>query len=87
VRAYQPRQSFHAPLKTDISEKRSNAPVCELVTIFGVNGFAPHEVNIKVRVLDAYMLVLRALEVHLDPRLNGIPERAMAEATGVKVSS
>lgn len=26
-------------LKTGISEKRSNAPVCELVTILGANGF------------------------------------------------
>ena len=39
-------------LKTDIPEKRSNAPVCEFVTILGVIGFALHEVKIKVRVLD-----------------------------------
>ena len=74
-------------LKTNLFEQATNALVCELVTIFGVNGFASHEVNIKVRVLDAYMLLLRALEVHLDPRLNGIPKRAMTEASGVKVSS
>jgi hypothetical protein len=65
----------------------SNALVYELVTIFGVTGFASPEVNIKVRVLDAYTLLLRALEVHLDPRLNKIPKRAMTEASGVKVSS
>jgi hypothetical protein len=52
-----------------------------------VNGFASHEVNIKVRVLDAHMLLLRALEAHLDPRLNRIPQHAMTEASGVKVSS
>jgi hypothetical protein len=50
-----------------------------------VNGFAWHEVKIKVRVLDTYILLLRALEVHLDPRLNGIPKHAMTEASGVKV--
>ena len=72
-------------LKTDLFEKASNALVCELITILGVNGFAPHEVKIKVRVLDAYILLLRALEVHLDPRLNGIPKRAMTETSGVEV--
>jgi hypothetical protein len=50
-----------------------------------VNGFASHEVKIEARVLDAYMLHLRALEVHLDPRLDGIPKRTMTEASGVKV--
>src|SRR5271165_3661879 len=68
-------------------EKLTNAPVWELVTILGVNGFASHEVNVKARVLDSYMLLLRALEVHLDPRLNGIPQHAMTEAIGVKVGS
>jgi hypothetical protein len=71
--------------KTGVSEKGSNAPVRELVTILGVNGFASHEVKIEARVLDAYMLHLRALEVHLDPRLDGIPKRTMTEASGVKV--
>jgi hypothetical protein len=74
-------------LKTDLFEKASNALVCELVTIFGVNGFLWHKVKVKVRVLDVYMLLLRALEVHLDPRLIGIPKRAMTEASGIKVSS
>jgi hypothetical protein len=50
-----------------------------------VNGFALHEVKIKVRVLDTYALLLHALEVHLDPRLNGIPKCAMTEASGVKI--
>src|SRR5580704_11794519 len=72
-------------LETDLVEKRSNALVCELVTIFGVNGFAWHEVKIKVRIFDTYILLLHALEVHLDPRLNAIPEHAMTEARGVKV--
>jgi hypothetical protein len=72
-------------LKTDLVEKASNALVCELVTILGVNGFAWQEVKIKVRVLDTYILLLRALEVHLDPRLNGIPKHAMTKASGVKV--
>ncbi len=72
-------------LKTDISEKHSNALVCELITILGVNGFAGHEVKIKVRVLDTYILLLRAFEVHLDPRLDGIPKHAMTEASGGKV--
>ena len=49
-------------LKTDLFEQATKALVCELVTILGVNGFASHEVNVKVRVLDAYMLLLRALE-------------------------
>jgi hypothetical protein len=74
-------------LKTDLFEQATNALVCEHVTIFGVNGFASHEVNIKVRVLDACMLLLRALDVHLDPRLNRIPKCAMTEAGGIKVSS
>ena len=74
VRVYQPRLSF-------------NAPVCELVTILGVNSFALHELKVKVCVLNTYMLLLRTLEVHLDPRLNGIPKRAMTEASGVKVGS
>jgi hypothetical protein len=73
--------------KTGVSEKVSNAPVRELVTIFGVNGFPWHEVKIQVRVLDAYILRLHALEVHLDSRLNGIPQRAMTETIGVKVGS
>jgi len=72
-------------LKADLFEKPLNAQVCELITILGVHGFAWHEVKIKVRVLDNYILLLRALEVHLDPRLNGIPKRAMSETSGVKV--
>jgi hypothetical protein len=74
-------------LKSDLFEQATNTLVCELVTVFRVNGFASHEVDIKVRVLDAYVLLLRALEVHLDPRLNRIPKRAMTEASGVKISS
>src|ERR1700677_2181228 len=72
-------------LKPGVAEKRSNALVCELITILGVNGFAWHEVKIKVRVLDTYILLLRALEVHLDPRLDGIPKHAMTEAGSIKV--
>jgi hypothetical protein len=52
-----------------------------------VNGFASHQVKIKVRLLDTYVLRLRALEVHLDPRLNRIPNRAMTEASGIEVGS
>jgi hypothetical protein len=74
-------------LNTDLFEQATNALVRELITIFGVNGFAPHEVNIEVRVLDAYMLLLRALEVQLDPRLNSLPTRAMTEASGIKVGA
>jgi hypothetical protein len=57
VRVYQPRQSFHAPLISKPTSLRSVRMllVCELVTILGVNGFALHEVKIKVRVLDTYM--------------------------------
>jgi hypothetical protein len=50
-----------------------------------VNGFAWHEVKIKVHVLDTYILLFRALKVHLDPRLSGIPKHTMTEATAVKV--
>jgi hypothetical protein len=50
-----------------------------------VNGFAGHEVKIKVRVQDTYILLLHALKVHLDPRLSGIPKHTMTEAAGVKV--
>ena len=75
MNVYQPRPCSMPPdLKTDPFEKASNAMVCELVTILGVNGFARHEVKIKVREFDAYILLLRALEVHLDPRLNAIPK-------------
>src|SRR5579863_9202383 len=74
-------------LETNLFEQATNALVCELVTILGVNGFALHEVKIKVRLLDTYILLLPALEVHLDPSLIGIPKRAMTEAGGVKVSS
>jgi|ERR1700722_763937 hypothetical protein len=74
-------------VKTDLFEQATNALVGELVTILGVNGFASHEVKIKVRLLDTYVLFLRALEVHLDPRLSRIPKRAMTEASGVKISS
>ena len=73
--------------KTDLSEQGANALVCKLVTIFGVNGFASHEVNVKARVLDTYVLLLRALEVHLDPRICRVPQCAMTETNGVKVSS
>ena len=73
-------------LKTGSLKKHPNTFVCELITILGVNGFAWHEVKIKFRMFDPYILVLRALEVHLDPRLDGIPKRAMTEASGVKVS-
>src|SRR5580658_2322554 len=72
-------------LKTGVVQKSSNALISELITILGVNGFAWHEVNIKVRELDTYILLLRALEVHFDPRLNGIPKHAMMETSGVKV--
>ena len=37
-------------------------------------------------MLDTYILLSRALEMHLDPTLNGIPNRAMPETGGVKVS-
>jgi hypothetical protein len=37
-----------------------------------VNGLASHEVKIKFRVLDTYILLLRTFKVHLDPRLDGI---------------
>jgi hypothetical protein len=72
-------------LKTGVSENTSNAPVRELVAVLGVNRFAWHEVKIKFRVPDTYILLSRTLEVHLDPRLDGIPKRAVAEASGVKV--
>ena len=45
-------------LKTDLFVQATNTLLCKLVTVFGVNSFASHEVNIKVRVLDAYMLAL-----------------------------
>src|SRR5579863_3839121 len=32
------------------------------------------------------MLLPRTLEVHLDPRFNRIPQRAMSEASGIEVS-
>ena len=72
-------------LIASLLEKASNALICELIAILGVNGFAWHEVKIKVCVLDTYMLLSRALKVHLDPRFNGIPDHAMTEASGVKV--
>src|SRR5271166_5322790 len=73
-------------LKSALLEKASNAPVCELITILCVDGFAGHEVKIEVRALDTYILLSRALEVHLDPGLNGIPKHAMTEARHIKVS-
>ena len=72
-------------LKTGVSENGPNALVRELVTVLGVNRFASHEVKIKFRILDTYILLLRTLEVHLDPRLDGIPKHAMTEASEVKV--
>jgi len=54
-------------LKTGVSEKGSNASVGELVTVLSVNRFVGHELEIKLRVPDAYILLLSALEVHLDP--------------------
>lgn len=71
-------------LKTGVFEKASNAPVSELVTALGVNRFASLEVKVKLRELDTYILLLRTLEVHLDPGLRGIPKRAVAEAPGIK---
>ena len=76
---------YPSDLKTDIFEKRSNVPAGELVTVLGVDGFALHELKIEVRMLDAYALLLRTLEVHLDPRLDGIPKCAMPEASEIKV--
>jgi hypothetical protein len=72
-------------LEIDLIEKASNGPICEFITILGVNGFAWDEVNIKARVLDIYILLLRALEVHLDPRLIGIPKHSMTETSDLKV--
>lgn len=74
-------------LKTGVVEQASNALARELITVLGVNRFASREVKIKFRMLDTYILLLRTLEVHLDPRLHGIPKRAMAEASGVEVAS
>ena len=34
-------------VKTGVSQKGSNSLVRELVTILGVNGFTPHEMEIK----------------------------------------
>ncbi len=42
-----------------------------------MNRFASHEVKIKFCKLDTYILLLRTLKVHLDPRLDGIPKHAM----------
>jgi hypothetical protein len=50
-----------------------------------VNGFAGHEVKIEVSAFDTYILVSRALEVHLDPRFNGIPKHTVTKGTRVKV--
>ena len=72
-------------LKSALVEKASNAPVRELITILCVDGFVRHEVKIEVRVLDTYMLLSRALKVHLDPRFNGIPKHTMTKATRVKI--
>jgi hypothetical protein len=72
-------------LKTGLLEEASNAPVCELIAILGVNGFTWHEMKIKVCVLNSDILLLRALEVHLDPGLYGIPKHTMTEAGDVKV--
>jgi hypothetical protein len=74
-------------LKTELFEKASNVFVRELVTILGVNAFAWHEMKIKVRTLNSYILRLRALEVHLDPRFRGIPKHAMTEVSDIKVGS
>ena len=74
-------------LKTDLFEQATNALVREFVAILGVNGFAWHKVKIQVRKVNTYILLLRALEVHLDPRLNPVPYDAMTEASNVKVSS
>jgi hypothetical protein len=71
-------------LKNGVSENASNALVRELVTVLRVNRFASHEVKVKFRILDTHILRWRTLEVHLDPRLDGIPKHAMTEASGVK---
>jgi hypothetical protein len=87
VRVYQPRLPFHVPFHVKIVflEEASNTPVCELITILGVNGFAWDEMTIKVRLLVAHILLLRALDVNLDPRLSGVPEHAMTETSGIKI--
>ena len=72
-------------LKPNLSEKGPDTLVRELITIFRVNGFAAHEMKIKLRVLNTYNLLVRAFEVHLDPGLDEIPKHAMTEASGVKI--
>jgi hypothetical protein len=74
-------------LKTGVSEGASYALVSELVTVLRVNRFPSAEVKINLRVPDAHILLSRTLEVHLDPRLDGIPKHAMTELSGVKVGS
>src|SRR5208283_131356 len=54
-------------LKTGVVDQASNALVRELITVLGVNRFASHKVKIKFCVIDRYILLTSALQVHLDP--------------------
>src|SRR5271165_4942758 len=64
-------------LKTSATENTSDGLVRELVTVLRVNCFAARKVKIKFRVRDTYILFSRTFEVHLDPRLAGIPKHTM----------
>src|SRR5579863_7792294 len=52
--------------KSGIRQNPLNSVVGELVAVFRVNGLAPREVQIKLRLLDAHVLLSRAFQVHLD---------------------
>lgn len=73
--------------KTSIVEEHPNGSVRKLITVFGVDRFSSREVKVKVAVLNDYILRLRALEVHLNSRFNGIPNHTMAKLSGIKVRS
>lgn len=67
------------------AQKASDARIGEFIAIFRVNGLARHKAEIEVYVLDRYILRSRALEVHLDPGFDGIPDRAMTKMRCVEV--
>jgi hypothetical protein len=53
-------------VKACVFKKNANGLACEFIAVLGMNGFTFGEMKIKLRGFDAYFLVARALEVHLD---------------------
>ena len=59
--------------KSGVPEEHPDRLIRILIAVFGMNGFALCQLNVKLCCGDRYVLLARAFEVHLDAGLDGVP--------------